>query len=447
MQIQKMTFADLNLNKPLLNALDDMGYIEPTPIQVEAFPIILSGRDVIGVAQTGTGKTFAYLLPLLRELKFSKEGKPRILVVVPTRELVLQVVGEIEKLTKYMTVRVVGAYGGTNIKTQKIAIQQGLDIIVATPGRLIDLALTRVLQLKTAKKLVIDEVDEMLNLGFRTQLNTILDLLPAKRQNLLFSATMTDEVEKLIDTFFNLPEKIEIAPTGTPIEKINQSAYHVPNFNTKINLLKYLLNNDENFSKVLVFISTKKLADKLYERLSDEIPDQVGVIHGNKSQNFRINAVKEFQEGTTRALIATDIIARGLDIFEVSHVINFDTPEVPENYMHRIGRTGRADKEGVAISFVGDLEQDYQMAIEKLMKQIIPLVPLPEDLEISDKLIPEEIPDKGGNKRYLPVTTIKDSKGAFHDKKEKNMKVNRAQEKRRARQVEKKKARRPKKRK
>ncbi|MEM8906955.1 MAG: DEAD/DEAH box helicase [Bacteroidota bacterium] len=440
-----MTFADLNLHKALLQALDDLEYLQPTPIQVQAFPLVMAGRDVIGIAQTGTGKTFAYLLPLLRLLKFSKEGQPRILIIVPTRELVLQVVQAVEQLIPYLTVRVAGVYGGTGMSTQKQRLQEGTDIVVATPGRLLDLAYTGVLRLKAVKKLVIDEVDEMLHLGFRTQLNNVLDLLPPKRQHLLFSATMTEEVEQLVQTYFNQPEKIEIASSGTPIEKINQRAYHVPNFNTKVNLLQQLLNADETMNKVLVFVGTKRLADRLFEQLTAKAIDQVGIIHGNKSQNFRVKSVQDFQQGVHRVLIATDIIARGLDISEVSHVVNFDLPEVPENYIHRIGRTGRADQAGQAIAMITEIEQEYQMAIEKLMKQNIEVWPLPENLVISDTLIPEEIPRKAGDINYLGATQIEQTQGAFHEKKEKNKKVNRAKEKRMARMREKQKARRRKK--
>ena len=442
-----MTFDDLNLNNSLKNALKDLEYIHPTPIQAEAFSLIMSGRDVVGVAQTGTGKTFAYLLPLLRLLKFSKEGHPRILIIVPTRELVVQVVNEIEKLTKYMTVRTVGVYGGTNINTQKIALLQGQDIVVATPGRLLDLGLHGALKLKYVKKLVIDEVDELLNLGFRTQLNNLLDLLPPKRQNLLFSATMTDDVDKIIDTFFNSPVKIQIVPKGTPLDQIIQRAYHVPNYNTKANLLEYLLKRDEEaMSKVLVFVGNKKLADRLHERLLIMFPEQVGVIHSNKSQNYRINAVNNFHDGTHRIIIATDIIARGIDVSDVSHVINFDTPEVPENYMHRIGRTGRADKIGEAITFINEIEQEYQILIEELMKKVIDLEELPEDLEISTELIEEEKIAMLGDKHYLQNATLKGSQGAFHDKLDKNKKVNRAKEKRMARKKEKQRSGRKKKR-
>ncbi len=430
-----VTFADLNLNKLLLNAIADLEYQYPTPIQKEAFPIVMSGRDVVGIAQTGTGKTFAYLLPLLRSLQFSKENNPRILILVPTRDLVIHVVGEVAHLTNYMTVRVGGAYGGTNIKTQKKQLQQGIDVLVATPGRLLDLALTRVLNVRFIKKLVIDEVDEMLNLGFRTQLNSILDILPNRRQSLLFSATMTEEVEALIYDFFIQPVKIEIVPTGTPLEQIKQSAYHVPNFNTKINLLKLLLDQNPEMDKVLVFISTKRLADLVYERLEGEEDENIGIIHSNKSQNQRNNTIKFFREDDLRVVIATDIIARGIDIDGVSHVVNFDLPEVPENYMHRIGRTGRADLEGNSIAFIDEIEQEFQMKIEGLMKKVIPLLELPMDLTISNEKLPFEIPKKGGDKGYLPAHTLKKGKGAFHEKKLKNQKVNLAHEKRKARKA------------
>jgi ATP-dependent RNA helicase RhlE len=416
-------FDELNLNKPLLSALADMEFEYPTPIQQQAFPIIMSGRDVVGIAQTGTGKTLAYLLPILRQLPFSDAKEPRVLILVPTRELVLQVVEEIKKLTTYVNMRVGGVYGGTNLNTQKKLVYDGLDIIVATPGRLIDLAFTGVLRLKALQKIVIDEVDEMLNLGFRKQLTDIMELLPAKRQSLLFSATLTSDVEGLFSEHFRNPVKLEVAPHGTPLEKIEQSGYHVPNFHTKANLLKLLLKENTDLSKVLVFVSTKKLADRLFETVSADFPDQIGVIHSNKSQNARINAIQQFGNGTHRVLIATDIIARGLDIVDVSHVINFDIPAVPGDYIHRIGRTGRAEKDGAAISFIREDEMEYQMEIERLMKKAIPMLPLPENLLISKELIEEERPDPLFDKNYLKSSN-KTPKGAFHEKKAKNLKVN-----------------------
>lgn len=416
-----MLFEELNLNKPLLNALDDLGYIYPTSIQRQAFPVIMSGRDVVGVAQTGTGKTFAYILPILRFLTFSKEKNPKVLIVVPTRELVIQVVKEIEKMSKYMNVRTMGIYGGTNINTQKAALTEGLDILVATPGRLVDVVMHGAIRLNLIKRLVIDEVDEMLNLGFRGQLNTILDLVPSKKQSLLFSATLSEKVEILINDFFNNPVKIEVVPQGTPIEKITQRVYYVPNFYTKINLLENLLNTDESMSRVLVFVSTKKLSDRVFEHLSEKFPDQIGIIHSNKSQNYRINTLQKFQEQKTRLLVATDVIARGLDIHDITHVINFDTPKEAPNYIHRIGRTGRADKYGAAFSFVNEPELEYLEAIEQLMAQNVPIEEIPEEVVISDVFTEEEQP-KIKQKNYL--TQQAQAQGGFHEKKDKNKKVN-----------------------
>lgn len=420
-----MTFDELNLSKPLLNALSDLELETPTSIQQKVFSVVMSGRDVVGIAQTGTGKTFAYLLPVLRQWKFSKDRFPQILIVVPTRELVLQVVEQVEKLTPYMNVEVGGVYGGVNMKRHIELVDNGLDVLVATPGRLLDLALNGVLRLKTIKKFVIDEMDEMLNLGFRSQLNSILDLLPEKRQNLLFSATITEDVDNVLYTFFNNPEKIEAAPTGTPLENIDQSAYNVPNFNTKVNLLRLLLQEDESMSRVLVFAGSKKLADELFLEIHHDFEEQAGVIHSNKAQNNRFKSVNAFQDGTYRMLIATDIIARGIDISEVTHVINFDTPDVAEAYMHRIGRTGRAAKKGISITFVTEKEQKFKARIEELMNMKIPMNELPEHLEISDELTEAEMPSV-----HMPNMEVKaprkesEAGPSFHEKKDKNKKVN-----------------------
>lgn len=416
-----MTFEELNLNAALLKALGDLGYSQPTPIQQKVFATIMSGRDVVGIAQTGTGKTFAYLLPILRQLTFSKQKEPRALIVVPTRELVIQLVGEVRKLTPYMTVRVEGVYGGTNINTQKQLVVNGLDMLVATPGRLVDLALSGALNLKYVRQLVIDEVDEMLGLGFRAQLTNILDLLPRKRQNLLFSATMPEEVDDLIDTFFNTPVTIEAMRAGTPLESIVQQAYSIPNFLTKLNLLERLLATDTGMRKVLIFGASKRMADQIHAHLDARFPEQFEIIHSNKSQNYRINAVRDFEDGSRRGLVTTDLLARGLDVTDVTHVINVDTPTEPETYIHRIGRTGRADREGAALLFVTEAEQTARQAIEALMDKAILLLPLPEDLVISDQLTEEE-KHPGPEKNYLAPPPVRG--GAFHEKKEKNKKVN-----------------------
>ena len=419
-----MEFKELNINKPLLNAIADMGFSQPTPIQEKAFPIIMSGRDVVGIAQTGTGKTLSYLLPLLRQLPFSEQRQPRILIMVPTRELVLQVVEEARKLAAYMSVRIDGVYGGTNINTQSQRIYQGVDLLVATPGRLFDLVMRGTLRLKSIQKLVIDEVDEMLSLGFRPQLVSILELLPEKRQNLMFSATLADEVESIIIDFFNDPVWIDIEYRGTPLTQISQKLFLVPNFATKYNLLSLLLEEDEIFEKVLVFAPGKKTADKLFNKLTHKYPDQLAVIHSNKSQNQRINALEDFRAGNIRILISTDLVARGVDIFEVSHVINFGLPEIPGAYIHRIGRTGRADKKGIAISLMSHNEKDELEAIQEYIQQEIPMEPLPEDLVISDTTDDDTDEKSKGDKAYLKPVKIYQGGGAFHEKKKKNLKVN-----------------------
>ncbi|MDB5191887.1 MAG: box helicase [Segetibacter sp.] len=419
-----MTFKDLNLNKHLYNALTDLGYTTPTTIQEKVFSVVMSGADVCGIAQTGTGKTLAYLLPLLNQWKFAKVKEPQILIVVPTRELVAQVVEAVRKLSTYLSITAVGVYGGANINTQKLEMQNGFDILVATPGRLYDLAMAGAFKVKSIKKLVIDEVDEMLNLGFRTQLKNILDLLPPKRQNLLFSATLIEEVEALMNDFFNDPERIEAAPAGTPVENILQTAYEVPNFYTKVNLLKLLLTEDETMTKVLVFAATRKLADELYEQLEPAFAGAAGVIHSNKEQNHRFNTVKLFKDGTYKFIIATDIVARGIDIAEVTHVINFDLPPVPENYIHRIGRTGRADKKGIAISFITEREKDAREAIESLMRLQIPLSPLPAHLQISTELTEDEKPKVYMKEIQVKIPKKEERGASFHEKSAKNSKAN-----------------------
>lgn len=419
-----ITFKDLNLTKQLLNSLNDIGFESPTPIQEKAFPIIMSGKDAVGIAQTGTGKTFAYLLPILRQLTYSEQRQPRVLIVVPTRELVVQVVSEVEKLATYMHARCVGVYGGGNISIQKQKVYDGVDILVATPGRLIDLTLSRTLQFSSIQKLVIDEVDEMLNLGFRTQLVKILDILPVKRQNLMFSATLNEDVEMMIENYFHKPEYIELISRGTPLEKIIQQAYHVPNFYTKVNLLEHLLKTEKNFSKVLLFVKNKKIADDIFKALESEFSEDIGVIHSNKSQPQRFSAVKKFDEGTHRLLIATDIIARGLDLKDVTHVLNFDMPSKEASaYIHRIGRTGRADKAGIAVSFITKANLPMQKEIEVLMKKKLVMLDMPEDVEISENLTQDEKPvtrDKSLKKLPKHITP----NGAFHEKKDKNKKTN-----------------------
>ncbi|MBT3418259.1 MAG: DEAD/DEAH box helicase [Flavobacteriales bacterium] len=415
-------FSEINLSNQLQNAISDLGFEKQTPIQEETFSKILGGKDLVGIAQTGTGKTIAYCLPLLQELSYSNQNNPRILILVPTRELVAQVVETLKGLTEYITCRIIGVYGGTHMNTQKIMLQDGADVIVATPGRLYDLALCRALQLKGVKKLVIDEVDVMLDLGFRHQLINIFELLPEKRQNVMFSATMTEEVELLINSYFSKAETIQIALSGTPLDNISQTKYAVPNYYTKVNLLSYLLKDKEEMKKVLVFVSSKKIADKLFEALEEFFVKDIAVIHSNKSQNYRFRSIKKYDEGTCRILVATDIVARGLDLDKISHVINFDTPIYPENYMHRIGRTGRAEEEGKSILFFTEREEKNKEYIEDLMNVVIPELKIPEAVEVTQQLTEEE--HKANGKNFYRNVKKVEVGASFHDKKEKNLKVN-----------------------
>ncbi|WP_107038873.1 DEAD/DEAH box helicase [Brumimicrobium mesophilum] len=428
-----MKFQDIKLTKQLLNALNEQGITDMTPIQEKAIPKVLAGNDVIGIAQTGTGKTLAYLLPILRDLKYTDSTHPRVLILVPTRELAVQVASEVEKLTEYMSTRTIAVYGGTNINTQKKAVYEGCDIIIGTPGRLYDIAMTGLLRLKDIKKIVIDECDEMLNLGFRPQIQRIFDLLPTKRQNLMFSATITSDVDDLVETFFRKTERIIAAPSGTPLQKINQTAFEAANFNSKYNLLKHLL-SEGNIDKTFIFVQSRVYADILFARIEEDFPEQFGVIHSNKSQNFRLRMVREFKDNQLKGIVATDLVSRGIDIDNVSHVINFDLTDDKEQYMHRIGRTGRAEAEGNTISFIKEEDKAMFEEIQSFMNLTIPFSELPEGVEPTTQLIPlEEVPD------IHDAPTMLNPKHSFGDG-EKNQ-ASPKEEKRNIRPIEKKLAR------
>jgi len=389
-----MTFRDLNLKKPLWSALYELGYHTPTTIQAAGFNVMMSGKDTIGIAQTGTGKTLAYLLPCLCMWKFSKEPHPQILIIVPTRELVVQVVSEVEKLTPYMNIAVGGVYGGANMNTQAAMVLQGLDILVGTPGRIHDLAASGSLQLKHIKKVVIDEVDETLSLGFRPQLLRIFEYLPAKRQHMVFSATLSEEVAAFLEDYLVTPVRVEAARAGSPLEKIDQVAYSVPNFLSKV------------------------------EELQVEHDAALGIIHSNKAQNYRFQTVQDFQSGIISLLIATDLIARGIDVTDVACVINFDLPENAENYIHRIGRTGRADKNGKAITFVSPKDAELVSAIEDLMQKQLSYLTIPSELTLIEELLEFEKPKVEVPGKMLKLPKRENVGASFHEKKAKNKKVN-----------------------
>lgn len=409
------SFEDLNLNRQLLNAVADLGFVTPTEVQRKCIPIILGGQEVIGIAQTGTGKTAAYLLPILMKVKFAQDLEPRVLILAPTKELTLQIATQAKELAKYTDLRILAIYGGVGPKTQIETIQQGVDILIATPGRFMELYLRGEVPVKQIKTMVLDEADRVMDMGFMPQIRKILEVLPKKRQNLLFSATFPAKVERLSAEFLEFPVKIEVTPAATPAKKVEQVLYHVPNTKTKINFLEYLL-SDPAFNRVLIFTRTKEVADNVYNFVERKGFGPVRVIHSNKGQNSRINAVNEFKEGKIRVLVSTDVTARGIDVFQVSHVINFDVPLLYEDYVHRIGRTGRAFHEGKAITFVTKAETYHIEKIEKLIREQIPVGDLPEAVKVEKTPFEEEqmMRKEIDNQRRREDPTFK---GAFHEKK------------------------------
>lgn len=410
-------FDEFKLNRQLLNAVEEAGFVEATPIQEKAIGPVLSGQDLFGIAQTGTGKTAAYVLPMLMKLKYAQGENPRALILVPTRELALQIEEQVKLFSTYTDLRTVVIFGGIGPKTQKEQIAKGLDILVATPGRFLDLYLAGDINTRSLQFLVLDEADKMMDMGFIGSIHRILEVVPRKRQNLLFSATMSDLVQKIAGDFLKNPLTIEVAAQATPAQTVTQVMYAVPNFKTKINLLQYLLKNDEEFKRLIIFCKTKTVADNITNFISRRFgEDAVRVIHANKGQNTRINSINSFKEGSIRALVATDVASRGIDVSEVSHVINFDVPIVIEDYVHRIGRTGRAFNEGTAITFYNEAEKYYINKIEKLIRQQIPELPLPTEVFV------EETPYEERQSIAREIDTQKrkenpDFKGAFHEKK------------------------------
>jgi ATP-dependent RNA helicase RhlE len=413
---ENITFEQFKLNRQLLDAVNEIGFITPTAIQQKCIPIILGGQEVIGIAQTGTGKTAAYLLPLLMKVKYAQGNDPRAVILVPTKELALQIADHAVQLAKYTDLRILPIYGGVGVKAQVELIKRGVDIIVATPGRFSEIYLTGELSTKQIKTLVIDEADRMMDMGFMFQLRKIIGILPRKRQNLLFSATFPAKVEELSADFLEFPIKIEITPQATAAKQVQQELYHLPNLKTKINFLEHLLRDREEYNRVMVFARTKANADNVFKYLDRKGLGPVKVVHSNKGQNTRINAVNEFKEGILRVLVTTDVTARGIDVTNVSHVINFDVPTVYEDYVHRIGRTGRAFQRGKAITFATKAEEYHIKKIEKLIREKISEKKLPVSVEIA-KTSFEESQEMA---REIDQQKRRDDpgfKGAFHDKK------------------------------
>jgi len=411
-----MNWLDFKLNKQLLDAVVDAGFTNPTEVQEKCIPLILGGQQVIGIAQTGTGKTAAYLLPVLMKAKFAQGTDPRVLILVPTKELVVQVAAQVAALSKYTDLRTVHLYGGVGPKTQIDNIKAGVDIVVATPGRFLELYQRNELAPKQIKTLVLDEADRMLDMGFMPQLRKIFEVIPSKRQNLLFSATFPQRVERLSQEFLEFPVRVEITPPATVPTKVEQELYWVPNSRTKINFLEYVLQDKEAFNRVMVFARTKDAANDIFKFIERKGYGPAKVVHSNKGQNSRINAVTEFKEGKLRVLVSTDVASRGIDVTNVSHVINFDVPIVYEDYVHRIGRTGRAFQSGKAITLVTDSEKYHIDKIQKIIREKIPIKKLSDQVLIAETPR-EELQDMAREidrqKRYEDP----DFKGAFHEKK------------------------------
>ncbi|MEQ9413368.1 MAG: DEAD/DEAH box helicase [Cyclobacteriaceae bacterium] len=428
---QSSEWLNFKLNKQLLTAIDKAGYKQPTEIQKKCIPLILGGQQVIGIAQTGTGKTAAYLLPILMKIKYAQENGPRALILAPTKELVVQVTQNALTLSESTDLRIVSLYGGIGPTGQINAVKAGADILVATPGRFMDLYLKNEIPVKNIKTLVIDEADRMMDMGFIHQLRKIFEVLPTKKQNLLFSATFPERVEKLSEDFLEFPHKIEVTPQATPAKQVKQQYFSVPNLKTKINFLEYLLSKPGDFKRVIIFTRTKESANNVFKFIERKGMGPARVIHSNKGKNSRLNALKEFGEGEARVLVATDVSSRGIDITKVSHVINFEVPNRYEDYVHRIGRTGRAAETGKAITMVTEAEQFHIEKIQELIREKIPLKRLPQQVKIEETSFDEAqaIAKTLDNQRRRADPAFK---GAFHEKKEiKKKEIKKSNKKRR----------------
>ena len=371
-----MTFENLHIIKPILKAIDDQGYTEPTPIQEKSIPILLQGKDLLGCAQTGTGKTAAFAIPILQNLYLNKQqekGRRKIkaLIVTPTRELAIQIADSFTTYGKYTGIVNTVIFGGVKQGAQTRTLRQGVDILVATPGRLLDLIGQGFISLKNIEYSVLDEADQMLDMGFIHDIRRIIELLPKKRQSLFFSATMPTAIVRLSEKILGNPEKVTVKPQQKTAEKVDQSVYFVGK-KSKIKLLIHLLLN-QPIESVLIFSRTKHGANKIV-KLLQRVELKAEAIHGNKSQGARQLALSNFKSGKTKILIATDIAARGIDVVDLSHVINYDLPNIAETYIHRIGRTGRASASGMAISFCDVEERAYLKDIQRLIRMDIPVV-------------------------------------------------------------------------
>ena len=412
------SFESLKLPVSLCNALIDLKFSEPTPIQRKAIPLIRGGYDLLAIAQTGTGKTAAFVLPALMKIKYAQGNLPRVLILSPTRELVIQTTDHIRSLAKYTNIRYMAMYGGIGHKYQSQILRDGIDILTGTPGQIKKIYFQGDLLLKKITLMILDEADKIMDMGFMPQIRSLLELVPTKRQNLLFSATMSPKVIELSKEFLAFPKKVEVTPQATPARNISQTLFPVPNFRTKKALLAFLLKKKEDFSRVLVFVRTRQRAEEIKIFLKRKVDSSTQSIHSNKNQNARISAVNKFKIGKWRILVATDIAARGIDIDQITHVINFDIPLRYEDYVHRIGRTGRAFHFGKAITFYNPAEAYHLKKIEALIRMKIPVYPLPEEVQIFET----DFQEKQSMLREIDIQKRIENpefKGAFHEKKRK----------------------------
>ena len=414
-----MRFDDLKLTRQFLNAIEDAGYENATPIQQKAIPPLRAGQDVIGIAQTGTGKTAAFLLPLLQTLKYAQGEAPRGLVLAPTKELVVQIHQEALKFAAYTDLRIVAFYGGVGPKKQIEEIADGVDLIVSTPGRFLEIYYRGHVETKKLKHIVLDEADRMMDMGFMPQIRQVQEVVPTKRQNILFSATFPPRVERLAEEFLLWPTRIEVTPESTPVATVTQYKLPLPNLRTKIAFIEWYVRERLGDDRLLIFTRRKEEAENLFKFLDRSFKKGVRAVHSNKGQNARINAMQEFRTGEVQILIATDVASRGIDVPETQWVINASVPRDPHDYIHRIGRTGRAFREGSALTLVDPAEKFALERIESLTGEaLLEFAEVPE-LEVFET--PRR--EKQNQAREIDRELRKrdpNYKGAFHEKKRKS---------------------------
>lgn len=410
-------FKELKVTGQFVKALDKMSINEPTEIQVKAIPPGLAGQDVLGVAQTGSGKTLAYLIPVVMKIKYAQDGSPKALIMVPSKELAIQIYKVFEALTINTDIRGVCLYGGVGKTDQIRALDKGCEVIIATPGRFLDLYSHGHIPLRKVRTLVLDEADRLLEMGFIQQLRSILEVIPTKRQNLLFSATFPSVVEKMAEEFLDFPTRVEGSRSEKPVEALRHFWMGVPNFRTKLNLLLHYLEKPD-WKRVMVFCSTKDAANRVFGFLSRKDVGEVRILHANKAQNTRIHAMEDFEEGKVRVLVTTDVTSRGIDVQDVSHVVNFNVPKSSQDYLHRVGRTARISKEGMAISFADKAEELLLKKIRKELSEEIPETKLPQDVA-EGEFLPGEQRQIARELDRIKQKQNPDYRGAFHKKKRK----------------------------